>query len=55
MPAWKRPHLMSALPPQADVVIADHHFRFVPKADIPLICSLGTAPLPPRLSRVSYF
>jgi hypothetical protein len=31
----KRLHLMSALPPKADIAERDRHVRFVPKADIP--------------------
>jgi hypothetical protein len=37
----KRPRLMSALPPKADIDERDRHVRFVPKADIdPAIYSL---------------
>jgi len=39
MPALKRPHPLSALPPKADAVVADRHSRFVPKAGIDFMVS----------------
>ena len=39
---FKRPRLMSALPPKADIAVSDWHVRFVPEADI---CRLDFAPI----------